>query len=817
MRIPRPLSLLPVLALLLAPGRAPALAAEAAWPKEFDTPLGTVSIYQPQPESLTGNVTEGRAAISLIPTGKTEPVFGAIWYDAQLNIDKDERVATVEAAHIRKMKVTGMSEAQVAELADALEAAINDMPLSVEIDAILTSLELDRTEKDGVKGLRNDPPKIITSIEPAVLILFDGEPVLREVEKTSVSQVINSPYTVLFDRAAGTFFTTDGVTWFEAGAATGPWAPGATPSREVQQLAERAEAERAKAEAGSGAAAAEAGDATYAVPKIYTSTSPAELIVFDGPPQWTPYARSDLLYARNTDSVVLQNIDQGLYYVLISGRWFRSKEFRGPWSFVRPDQLPATFQDIPAGESTAEVRAAIAGTDEALEALIDNFIPQTAAVDRSEAKLTVQYDGQPQFEQIPGTKVAYATNTGTSVLRIGSSYYAVDNAIWFVSSSPGGPWQVADEVPSEVDSIPPSSPVYNVRYVNVYYSTPQVVYVGYTPGYIGSYPYYGTVVYGTGWHYRPWIGPAYYYPRPYTWGFNVSYNPWTGWGFGMSWSAGFFNFSVGWGSAYRPYHPPCWGGGWWGPGGYRPPYYPGGGYWRGGYWGGGYRPGGNINIGNININNNINIGNNIYNRPQVRPYARPSARPGRGPGQTATRPATRPAGRPNDVLVDKNGNLVRPAPGGGGKWETLESNGQWKPTTRPDGRPATRPGTPGASVVERPATRPDSRPARPTTRPAPAPSTRPAPAPPPSTRPAPAPATRPAPTPASPSTRPATATPVPRPPQSRPTSPTLRGPSSTRDYSSARAKSASRPTTRPSSRPAARPAPRPTGRPAPGR
>ena len=67
--------------------------------------------------------------------------------------------------------------------------------------------------------------------------------------------------------------------------------------------------------------------------------------------------------------------------------------------------------------------------------------------------------------------------------------------------------------------------------------TPEVVYVGYTPGYMWSYPYMGVPVYGTGWRYRPVMGP-YYYPRPPTWGFHVGYNPWTGWNFGMSWSNG---------------------------------------------------------------------------------------------------------------------------------------------------------------------------------------------------------------------------------------------------------------------------------------
>jgi hypothetical protein len=46
---------------------------------------------------------------------------------------------------------------------------------------------------------------------------------------------------------------------------------------------------------------------------------------------------------------------------------------------------------------------------------------------------------------------------------------------------------VATSRPDDVESIPASNPHYNVKYVHVYDSTPDVVYVGYTPGYYGSY------------------------------------------------------------------------------------------------------------------------------------------------------------------------------------------------------------------------------------------------------------------------------------------------------------------------------------------
>jgi len=207
--------------------------------------------------------------------------------------------------------------------------------------------------------------------------------------------------------------------------------------------------------------------------------------------------------------------------------------------------------------------------------VLDAQVPQTRAVQRGPADLKVSYDGTPEFRPVDGAELKYAANTGATVLQSGRRYYAVEDGVWYVSDSPLGPWQVSTWRPQAVSRIAPTSPVYHVKYVYIYEYTPDVVYVGYTPGYLGSYVYGGTVVYGTGWHYRPWVSPYYYYPRPATWGYHVSYNPWSGWGFGLSWN---------WGWGWDPYYTSWWAGGYWhhhhhwhhrhfgywGPRGYRP-------------------------------------------------------------------------------------------------------------------------------------------------------------------------------------------------------------------------------------------------------
>src|SRR5205823_10567751 len=167
---------------------------------------------------------------------------------------------------------------------------------------------------------------------------------------------------------------------------------------------------------------------------------------------------------------------EGVYYLLISGRWFKGGSLRGPWSFVDGKDLPPDFAKVPMDNPKATVLASVPATPASQEALIANSIPQTATITRAEAKLTVQYDGKATFAAIEGTTMEYANNTSAAVIKVSEgNYYSVEAGVWFKASTPEGPWEIAESVPAEIYTIPASSPVHYVTYVKVYGSTPEVV------------------------------------------------------------------------------------------------------------------------------------------------------------------------------------------------------------------------------------------------------------------------------------------------------------------------------------------------------
>ncbi|HJU45396.1 MAG TPA: hypothetical protein VJ647_01370, partial [Chitinophagaceae bacterium] len=610
------------------------------WPKTISSNNGTIiKIYQPEPESFSDNVLKARAAISVQTSDKTDPVFGTFWAIATVETDRDNRRVIIQSVKVPNVKLSGQADNNlIANLKSLLESQLPEVAGDLPLDELLSQLDMSQEQKKLSKDLNTAPPKILYASRPSILVLIDGRPKFQPNKDWNMDVVVNTPFTIV-KNSDGKFYLYGGKRWYSAAAATGPYtAAGNVPEnlRKVEQEINEANS----SDAGYQDPATAKQD--NVVSDIIVSTQRAELIQTNGSANFTSIEGTSLSYASNSGNDIFMDVNTHQYYVLISGRWYTSPSLRDHWQYVASDKLPADFAKIPEGSPKDNVLASVAGTEAAREAVMDAQIPQTAKVDRSTATTNVQYNGDPRFQSIQGTDMQYAVNTSSSVILVRGVYYTVDNGVWFQSEDgPEGPWVVCTDRPEEVDLIPPSSPVYNIKYVYVYDVTPEYVYMGYTPGYLNTFIYGPTIVYGTGFYYDPWFD-GFYYARPWTWGFNMCYNPWAGWSIGYGYSFGWFHFGIGYS------RPGYWGGGWWGPRIYRPPY-----VWNHSRTYGYYS---NKFYRNRNVRVNNNYTTNIYvNRPGVvthnnRPFInRPNNR----------RPATINNTSPNRPVLP-NGTSTRP-------------------------------------------------------------------------------------------------------------------------------------------------------------
>ncbi len=660
------------------------------WPKMVEAMGASITMYQPQIDSWKGNAFEARAAVSVVASTGQEPVFGAVWLSGHFTTDKEQRIVTLYDVTVPAVRFPEAAEEKEQKLIDVLEHEMADWVYEVDLDVLLPTLELANLDGSGEADLKHDVPKIIVKHQPAVLILIDGEPKMQDIEDSKLERVVNTPYVIIKD--GRDFFLASDTDWFTASDVMGPWKATEKLPKDIAKIDSQLK-EQAKKQAADQPQSDSSQPADTRTPELVVSTVPAELIFIDGETTMEPIEGNDILEVSNTDSDVIFDIGTQKFYVLLSGRWYQSSDLDdGPWQWVANDEVPVSFSDIPAESDVGYLRASVAGTDESKDALLEQSIPQTAAVKRGSSESKIEYDGQPKFEEVEGTTMQYAVNTSSSVILAEGAYYWCEQGVWYVSSAATGPWAVCEDVPDVIYTIPPSNPHYNVTYVKVYQSTPEVVYVGYTPGYTGSYVSNSCVVYGTGYYYNPWYSPYHYYARPSTWGFHVRWNPWYGWSFGLSYSAGPFRFGIGWGGYGR------YGGAWFGPGLYRP--YPMA--YRGGYRAG-YRAGyhhGRYHGGRPVAGRPVHYGggNNIYGRPANRDKV--ASTRDRSTGQ---RPGVA-RDKANNVYTDRQGNVFKR--NDNGSWDKRDKGG-WTPNG----------GTPSAGDRTRPSTRPSNGSSRPSTRP----------------------------------------------------------------------------------------------------
>ena len=343
------------------------------WPREIKTSEGTVIIYQPQPEKLDGNQLKSRAAVAVELKDSKDPVFGAVWFDARLETDRAERMATIVDVKVTQARFPKQNKQLNDKLVALLEQEIPKWNLPISMDQLLTSLEVIDKRAKSAEKISTKPPKILFVAEPAVLITIDGKPRLQPVDNSKLMRVINTPFTILLDSASKTYYlNADAKTWYAAKEITGQWSVVRSVPSEVAKHTPKEPPKDKEKEV------TDQNIKSGPPPKIIVDTEPTELISSNGNPEYTPISGTDLLAMSNTDSDVIMEVQSQKFYVLLAGRWYTSNKLDGLWKYIRGENLPADFAKIPEDSEMATVLYAVPGTRIAKEAVLDAQIPQTA-------------------------------------------------------------------------------------------------------------------------------------------------------------------------------------------------------------------------------------------------------------------------------------------------------------------------------------------------------------------------------------------------------------------------------------------------------
>ena len=497
--------------------------ADLGWPRQYTDGSAKLMLQQPQVDAWPDfkKLTARFAAALTIAKG-AQPIWGVLSIESETTVELEARTVTFGNFRVTGVAFPSARDEGEAKLCEALTfKLLPAYPTTVAIERILAYLDESAVNARQTKVLL-EPPPILVSKQPAVLVMIDGEPVLMDVEQTSLQKVVNTNWDLFFDKTTNRYYLRDDRVWLAAKVLTEAWMPVDKMPKDFSRLPATEQYKEVSQTAAKPQKPA-------IVKLVLVVHKPSELIVLNGEPSNQPIAGTNLLWVSNTECDLFFDQASRQYYFLTSGRWFRASELVSNQWTAATTSLPEDFQKIPPAHPRAHVLAAVAGTRQAEEAVLQASIPHAATVQRKSAKAEAKYVGEPKFKAIPDTGVEYATNTPNDVLRIHGRYYLCIQGVWFASAAAEGPWEAADKIPDEIYSIPSESSKHNVTYVVIQDSTPDTVTYAYTAGYTGVYVGYGVAMWGTGYYYPPYYGygpyPVYWPSSYYTYGASAWYNP----------------------------------------------------------------------------------------------------------------------------------------------------------------------------------------------------------------------------------------------------------------------------------------------------
>ena len=509
--------------------QATRVAADRGWPRGYSLPSeAQIVVYQPQIASWENQKQlVALAAISHVAKGEQKPALGTIKFEANTEVALEQRLVKFSKIKIVETNFQTLSKEQTQEIVSVIEKNLPDEERVIALDRVLAYVDKSTINPKNVDGLKSDPPRIILTYSPSILLSFDGQPIWSPIKDNELKFAVNTNWDIFQHQPTGLYYLRYDKSWLRATDLNGYWSRAGKLPDSFNKLPQDDNWKDVRESL--------PGQPAKTLPKVYVTNDPSELILIEGQPKYEPVPNTGLLWISNTESDLFRLGKDGPVYYLVAGRWFTAPGLGGHWTFATPS-LPEDFKRISLEHPRSRVLASVPGTQQAAEAVLLAEIPQYARVNKKELKAPdVTYNGDPQYENIQGTQLQRAANTDKEIIKYGDKYYMCYQGVWFMANSPNGQWTIATSVPEDIYKIPPSSPSHAVTYVTVEQDDDDdddwVTFAAYA-GYTGLMVGWGCTVWGTGWYYPPyyWYGGYYpiYYPYWRTYGYGAWYNPYTG-------------------------------------------------------------------------------------------------------------------------------------------------------------------------------------------------------------------------------------------------------------------------------------------------
>ena len=265
----------------------------------------------------------------------SEPVYGVASMSAAAELNQSDRTVTLRDFQVTQVSFPTAPEKE-AQYLDGFRKLAPAGATTIPLDELEATFVLSADVKAALAPSgANARPAILFTTTPTVLVLVDGQPLLKPMAGLDADRVTNTR--ALIVKAGAQFYLTALNFWYAAPAIEGPWTYVDNPPPILAQARDAAVATRMvdlmPPEPGA--------PQLTTPPAVRVSTVPMDLIQTDGPPQLFPVEGANLLQVKNTDEPIFLDLRANEYYALLSNEWLTAKSLYGPWARRRGSEPAA--------------------------------------------------------------------------------------------------------------------------------------------------------------------------------------------------------------------------------------------------------------------------------------------------------------------------------------------------------------------------------------------------------------------------------------------------------------------------------------------
>jgi len=246
------------------------------WPRMLEADGCKIVVFQPQIEAWDDKKRrlELQMALSCSAEGSEEAHVASIRIRARTDVDFAERTVEISRAKIDSLDFPGADPEAVAKFRKVIRARLDDRTWTQSLERMLALAARPEGGRREVPVSTLAPP-VYYSEADAVLVQYMGQPAFEKIPGTKLQYAVNTNWDVLsIDGAPGTWLLL-GEGWIKTkNIAGGPWEPAGELPDEFRLLP--------KDDNWSAVRAHVPGRPVEAVPEVFVSFRPAELVLVDG-------------------------------------------------------------------------------------------------------------------------------------------------------------------------------------------------------------------------------------------------------------------------------------------------------------------------------------------------------------------------------------------------------------------------------------------------------------------------------------------------------------------------------------------------------